>query len=338
MKRMGCVVLGISFLPSLLSVTAAPPVDFTAMFIPPDEVRLSWLSVAGESYQIRSTMQLDGTWTPFVTDPAIFLADGSELTVNIPVVDGVRFFRVVRLGPEPQPVAGMVWIPAGTFTMGSPDSEEERDYREGPQTEVTFTAGFWMGSCEVTQAEYETVRGVTPSYWVGDDLPVESVNWMDAVAYCEELTQQEREAEKLPEGWEYRLPTEAQWEYACRAGTTTRFSFGDDDSDLGQYAWFGFGSDNTELRTHPVGQKLPNAWGLYDMHGNVSDWFAHWEGIYPGGSVVDPTGPITGIGRICRGGQWVNPPRACRSAARAPTVQGTKYSWIGFRVVLVSVR
>ena len=121
--------------------------------------------------------------------------------------------------------------------------------------------------------------GDNPSRFKGPDLPVESVSWHEAMAFCEKLTQREREAGRLPEGYEYTLPTEAQWEYACRAGTTTRFSFGDSDSDLGDYGWYG---GNSSYTTHPVGEKLANPWGLYDMHGNVQEWCRDWYGNYPG--------------------------------------------------------
>jgi eukaryotic-like serine/threonine-protein kinase len=172
----------------------------------------------------------------------------------------------------------MVWIPPGTFLIGSPEDEVDRSENEGPQTQVTLTQGFWMGKHEVTQGEYLAVVGSNPSYFngvqgetdYGTDLnrPVESVSWDDAVAYCAALTARERAAGRAPMSYAYRLPTEAEWEYACRAGTTTRFSYGDDPgyTHLRDYAWY---EGNSERQTHPVGQKLPNPWGLYDMHGNV---------------------------------------------------------------------
>ncbi len=143
----------------------------------------------------------------------------------------------------------MVWIRPGTFTMGSPSGEKHRRDWEGPQTKVTISRGFWMSKYEVTQAEYKAVMGNNPSYFKGNNKPVGKVSWNDAVAYCAKLTEQEKAAGRLPGGYEYRLPTEAEWEYACRAGTTTRFIFGDDESQLGEYAWYASNSSNT---THPV--------------------------------------------------------------------------------------
>lgn len=235
---------------------------------------------------------------------------------------------------EPQSVPGMVWIPPGSFTMGSPETEPGRLAWEGPQTRVSMPRGFWLGRHEVTQAEYEAVRGVNPSEWRGEDLPVEMVSWNDAVAYCQELTARERRAGRLPAGYEYRLPTEAQWECACRAGTTTRFSFGDDDSELGEHAWY---LPNGDSRTHVVGEKLPNAWGLYDMHGNVWEWCADWYGdSHPGGNVTDPAGPGSGIWRVFRGGSWSYSAQGCRSAYRYGYAPSSRYNYLGFRVALVA--
>ncbi len=230
----------------------------------------------------------------------------------------------------------MVWIPPGTFTMGSPATEAGRGSDEGPQTQVTLTRGFFMGRYEVTQGEYEAVQGSNPSRWKGTNLPVDQATWNDAVAYCQALTQRERSAGRLPAGWEYRLPTEAQWEYACRAGTTTRFSFGDIDAGLEQYGWY---TVNSGSRTHPVGGKQPNPWGLYDMHGNVWEWCLDWSESYPGGSVSDPTGPSTGSSRVFRGGGWRHVASNCRSAERNYTIPSyyDPHGNLGFRVALVQV-
>jgi formylglycine-generating enzyme required for sulfatase activity len=148
----------------------------------------------------------------------------------------------------------LVWIAPGEFKMGSNDGEDF----EKPLHTVKITKGFYMGAFEVTQGQYQQVMGTNPSYFKGANLPVEQVSWDDAVEFCKKLSQKE--------GKTYRLPTEAEWEYACRAGTTTKFSFGDDESQLGEYAWYG---KNSGMKTHPVGKKKPNAWGLFDMHGNV---------------------------------------------------------------------
>jgi len=239
----------------------------------------------------------------------------------------------------------MVWIPPGTFTMGSPSNEVGRFAHEGPQTVVTLTRGFFIGRYEVTQGEYLAVLGNNPSYFrngvtgsrggtgdaVTNDLrhPVEQVSWSDATVYCDALTQQERMAGRLPAGWVYRLPTEAEWEYACRAGTTSAFYYGpalrsgmanfdgryEYDSSVGETtnsAGIFFG------RTTVVGSYEPNGWGLYDMHGNVAEWCSdRWNNSnLPGGRVIDPPGPATGQFRVLRGGGWLERARYCRVGNR----------------------
>ncbi len=245
---------------------------------------------------------------------------------------GARYYRLqTNSGPQ-----GMVWIPPGTFTMGSPSTEKDRESFEGPQTVVTITKGFWMSNYETTQAEYQSVMGSNPSSFTGDpQRPVENVSWYDATNYCGKLTARERAAGRLPAGYEYRLPTEAEWEYACRAGTATRFSYGDDlnYTSLGDYAWY---SGNSGSQTHPVGKKLPNTWGLYDMHGNVWEWCQDWYGTYPGGSVTDPRGPNTGSNRVGRGGSWHDGGRYCRTANRGGINPGYRSIDLGFRPALAS--
>jgi formylglycine-generating enzyme required for sulfatase activity len=233
----------------------------------------------------------------------------------------------------------MVFIPPNTFTMGSPANELHRDTNEGPQTTVTLSHGFWIGKYEVTQGEYLSVMNTNPSQFQGDlSRPVSSVSWPDATNYCTKLTQRELAAGRIPLGSVYRLPTEAEWECAARAGTTTRFSYGDDPdySSLTNYAWF---SMNAGLGVHPVGQKIPNAWGLYDMEGNVWEWCQDWFGPLPGGAVVDPMGPgsnASGL-KVMRGGAYDYFPASCRSAARLsfPLSPFLTDSDLGFRVVLV---
>ncbi len=243
---------------------------------------------------------------------------------------GTRFYRLQTNSGPP----GMVWIPPGIFTMGSPAAEPDREVTEGPQTVVTVTQGFWMSQQETTQAEYQAMMGSNPSYFTGDlQRPVEQVTWNEATNYCGKVTARERAAGRLPAGYVYRLPTEAEWEYACRAGTTTRFSHGDDFSytSLGKYAWYNGNSGN---QTHPVGQKLPNAWGLYDMQGNVWEWCQDWFGTYPGGSVADPRGASLGSDCVRRGGSWFNNGVMCRSAGRGGSLPDVRYSNLGFRTAL----
>ncbi len=217
--------------------------------------------------------------------------------------------------------------------MGSPESEEDRLYTEGPQHIVTIASGFWMGKYEVTQEQYERVIGENPSCFKGPELPVELVNWYAAQAFCREL--QGRLPGELA-GKTARLPTEAEWEYACRAGTTTPFHYGDSlDSSMANFngnfpCGRGLEGEYRE-RTTPVGSFQPNAWGLYDMHGNVWEWCADGRGEYPSGSVTDPTGALSGKGRVVRGGSWGNRAGLCRSAYRSLDDPGFRSFYLGFR-------
>jgi len=244
-----------------------------------------------------------------------------------------KFYRAVEFVAP----TNMVFIPPGTFRMGSPTNEPDRWDWEGPQTVVTISRGFWMSIYEVTQAEYEELMGNNPSgSQINDQHPIERVSWDDAVTYCAALTERERAAGRIPLNSVYRLPTEAEWEYACRAWTSTRFSHGDDPGykDLAQYAWHWH---NSGLTTHSVGQKLPNPWGLYDLHGNVWEWCQDgWSEHHPGGTVVDPQGLATGSDRVLRGGGWSYEPRNCRSASRTRGSSGDTYNAFGFRTVLAS--
>ena len=259
----------------------------------------------------------------------VALAPVSSKDMTIPLTDKVYL--------------DMIWIKPGTFLMGSPEDELGRFDNE-TQHEVTLTQGYWLGKYEITQVQYETIMGTNPSEFKGADLPVETVSWYDAKAFCAKLTATEKAAGRLPEGYEYTLPTEAQWEYACRAGTTTAFNNGTNiETDYQIYGvcpnldplgWYYINSDET---THPVGQKRPNLWGLYDMHGNVREWCLDWDGDYPTSAVTDPTGPDTGSYRVLRGGSWCDFASSCRSAMRDSFfLNGDLYNF-GFRVALAPV-
>ena len=225
----------------------------------------------------------------------------------------------------------LVPIPAGEFLMGSPETEPGRVDDE-VQHQVTLTKPFLLGVHEVTQGQWQAVMGTTP--WKGekyvkegDDYPATHVNWDDVVEFCRKLSEKE--------GLEYRLPTEAESEYACRAGTTTAYSFGDDTSELGEYAWYNvntFGAG--QEYAHTVGQKRPNPWGLYDMHGNVWEWCSDWYEDYSSGSVTDPAGPSSGSSRVLRGGSWSFDAEFCRSALRFRGNPSFRYYRYGFRVAL----
>lgn len=225
----------------------------------------------------------------------------------------------------------LVPIAAGSFTMGSPASETGRQPDEGPQTRVTLTKDFFLGATDVTQAQWNGVMANNPSKFKGDELPVESLSWDEAIAFCRKLTERERAAGRLPAEWEFTLPTEAQWEYACRAGTTGEYA-----GDLDTMAWY---ANTSEGKTHPVGQKKANAWGLFDMHGNVWQWCLDWYGTYPGGAVTDPVSPATGRIHVHRGGGWTTGAVRCRSAFRH--YFGTDVRFIhrvGLRLSLQSAR
>jgi formylglycine-generating enzyme required for sulfatase activity len=221
----------------------------------------------------------------------------------------------------------LLWVPAGKFLMGSPEAVGYGDER--PQTEVTLSRPFWMGRFEVRQRDWAAVMGNNPSYFKGEDRPVETVSWDECVAFGKKLT--ERMKGKLPAGYEFRLPTEAEREYACRAGTTTQWSFGNEESALERYGWF---DKNAGGQMHPVGQKLANPWGLQDMHGCVWEWVFDWKGPYPGGRVTDPAGPVSGSSRVVRGGSWSNSAGDCRSACRSRAGPGYRGDGLGFRLVL----
>jgi formylglycine-generating enzyme required for sulfatase activity len=217
----------------------------------------------------------------------------------------------------------LVYIPAGTFLMGSPAEEAGRSDDE-LQHSVTLTKPFFMAATPVTQAQWEAVMGSRPSNFQGDNLPVEQVSYDEAAEFCRKLS--------VKENKHYRLPTEAEWEYACRAGTNTPYNTGSDENALGEAGWY---SANSGGQTHPVGQKQHNAWGLYDMHGNVWQWCSDWYGTYPNGQTTDPRGAATVRDRVLRGGSWHDPAQRCRSARRRYSAPDAHYYSIGFRVVMV---
>jgi len=234
----------------------------------------------------------------------------------------------------------MVLIPAGEFVMGDEKSEND----ERPAHKVRISA-FYIDKYEVTQKVYESLMGKNPAKFKGPDRPVEQISWLGAVRFCnmrsarEGLTPcydpQTLECNYQADG--YRLPTETEWEYACRAGTTTRYSFGNNPGQLKQYAWF---KDNTNKSTHPVGQKKSNSWGLYDMHGNVWEWCGDYysETYYQQSPPADPRGPSAGMERVLRGGSWAVGAESCRSATRYNENPGLAdvcfgYEAYGFRSV-----
>lgn len=223
----------------------------------------------------------------------------------------------------------LVLIQAGTFQMGSKSGNGV----ELPAHKVTITRPFYMGKYEVTQGEWKAVMGTDPSTFKGARNPVENVTWDDCQTFFRKLK------EKVP-ARKFRLPTEAEWEYACRAGSTTQYCYGDDDAGIDDYAWYMLNTgrnmlDAAGMKTHPVGEKKPNAWGLYDMHGNVCEWCQDWYGAYAGDDQKDPAGPANGEYRVLRGGSWYYSfgPQFCRSAFRYYVGPGDKHGSRGFRAV-----
>jgi formylglycine-generating enzyme required for sulfatase activity len=217
-----------------------------------------------------------------------------------------------------------VLIPAGTFTMGSPDSDRNANNDEKPAHQVTISKPFYMSKYEVTQAQWKAVMGNNPSRFKDKpEHPVENVSWHDVQAFIKKLNAQGN-------GVSYHLPTEAQWEYAVRAGHQGVYSFGDDAAKLGEYAWY---DQNSGGETHPVGTRKPNAWGLYDMHGNVWEWVQDWydEDYYHNSPKVDPQGPDAGADRVYRGGGWGNAALVARSASRLWSHPGVRDDDLGFR-------
>jgi len=306
---------------------------------------VSITGTVGAVYAIQATTDLAATNSWVAVDFVRLPATNYLWTDTSTPATGRRFYRSMASAPT-----NLVFVPPGTFRMGSPTNEAGRNPvgsgDEGPQTQVTLTKGFFLGKYEVTQAEYLAVMGTNPSTFTGDlNRPVEQVNWNDAATYCANRTQLEVAAGLIPAGSRYRLPTEAEWEYACRAWTSTRFHYGDDPgyTNLTSYAWY---SDNSGGMTHPVGQKSPNLWGLHDMTGNVAEWCQDWYGPYPGGSVTDPQGfpgsPNFDPGRVLRGGLWSpdldgsSSAKLCRSAWRIAKAQADGCFCIGFRVVLAA--
>jgi formylglycine-generating enzyme required for sulfatase activity len=239
---------------------------------------------------------------------------------------------------------GFVRIPAGSFQMGSGDDEHDALPNEKPRHAVTINRPFYLALHEVTQAQWEAVMG-TSAYTLSRSNPFYglpgmaervrrpnnpvTVSWSDAQAFIERLNQREG-------GGRYRLPTEAEWEYAARAGTRTAYSFGDDAGLLSRYAWHG--EDFATGSMHPVGQKLPNRWGLYDMHGNVWEWVQDWYADrYPGSApMTDPSGPATGSNKVVRGGSWHVTSGSWRSAVRKPYEPDYRGISIGFRLALTA--
>jgi sulfatase modifying factor 1 len=275
----------------------------------------------------------------------------------------------------------MNWIPAGTFTMGSPVTEPGRKADENPQATVILTKGYWLGKTEVTIGQWKAVTGMnvrdkvmkllsdttlydfmgkkmTVCTFMGfdknnpdkvlanenDELPMYFVSWYEAMQFCKKLTERERAVHRLPNGYEYSLPTEAQWEYACRAGTSGPI-YGEPTDTIAWYSgnsfkgYVGKGFGKSPVTgSRNVGGKKPNKWGMYDMLGNLWEWCYDWYGPYPGGNLTDPTGPTTGTYKVNRGGSFGSGINDERSANRAQNPPNEDSAWRGFRIALVAAK
>lgn len=222
-----------------------------------------------------------------------------------------------------------VLVPAGEFTMGCGESDDQCPDWEKPRRRVTISRPFYLGRHEVTQAQWVAVMGENPSEHKGDEHPVENVSWDDAQAFIRRLNQKEGTDK-------YRLPSEAEWEYAARAGAGTKYAVGDDAARLGDVAWYWDNShertDDARRQTHPVGEKQPNPWGLYDMYGNVWEWVEDRYGHYVPGPATNPRGPAEGATRVLRGGSWNSDAGDLRSSARSSTAPSGGLAYFGFRL------
>lgn len=249
---------------------------------------------------------------------------------DAPKVAAAQAEKTIDLGNEVS--LTLVLVPAGEFDMGSPMSELKRDDDEA-QHHIKLTKPFYMGKFEVTQLQFRVIMEQNPSKFGGDKLPVDNINWYEACRFLKKLSEKT--------GVKFRLPTEAEWEYACRAGTTTAFNTGTTiDSDLANYEAeevYADGITGTSLdSTCEVGKFKPNAFGLYDMHGNVWEWCSDYydENYYKVTPLSDPKGPQKGDGKVLRGGAWNEPPAKCRSADRNHRGEKANQPVIGFRVVM----
>ena len=310
---------GYSTAPTVVVEPPPKPLGMMLELVP----KLTVVGPAGSIARVKSAADLTGPWKKWTN--VVVAADGTVL-VDLSPGPAARFYRAFTA-----PSARFVWIEPGTFLMGSPTTEPNRQTNETQHT-VTLTQGFWMSEHEVTHAEYQTVMGDIwyPSNFRGENLPVDQVSWDDAEAYCKKLTERERFAGRITPQQAYRLPTEAEWEYAARAGTT-----GARYGDLDAIAWY---DGNANAMTHPVKQKVPNIWGLHEMLGNVMEYCEDLSGEYPTVSVTDPKGPSSGIRRVARGGNYYIPAGYARFAFRSDSIQYEAPYGFGFRPVLSSVR
>jgi formylglycine-generating enzyme required for sulfatase activity len=314
-------------------------------------IRLAWvLGVSGLAGVLASPRGMDEAVEPpgTATQPPRSAGEPPKSVAKTPKKSTERSRKAAKRAKRITNSIGMhfMLVPAGEFLMGSPAWDRDGEPDERPQRRVRITSPFFLGIYEVTQREYQLVIGANPSSeQLSPQQPVEMVSWFDAVQFCNRLSAREN----LPAYYEisgetvtirgdngYRLPTEAEWEYACRAGSTTKWSFGDDVQQLGLYAWF---KGNSGSNSHPVGEKAPNAFGLYDMHGHMWEWCwdRYEKDYYQHGPADNPQGPSSGSVRVQRGGDgWNNDPPRLRSAHRNHQLPSLRFRDLGFRVARTS--
>jgi formylglycine-generating enzyme required for sulfatase activity len=299
-----------------------------------NSLMLKWQGLPGDQFQVQSKTNLaDAVWTS-LSSQMITNGTGFSAIEEGLAQQEARYYRILRF-PRLQVPDSMIYIPPGTFLMGTPANDPNKTPNELSQFQVTLTRGFWINQFEVTQSEYQNLTCTNPATFTGDlERPVENVSWRNAMDYCVLHTQQERQALRLPDGYVYRLPTEAEWEYAARAGTTNWFSFGNDPALLPNFAWYDANSQGT---THPVGQLQPNPWGLKDVHGNVFEWCWDWIGSAPTQPVTDFRGSTNDLYHAIRGGASSFPWVDCRSSWRIGYSSASIPSDVGFRIVLAPV-
>lgn len=287
----------------------------------------------------------------------LFVSIACVVVACLPVTESKSDEPAIAATPPPDPMLGkkagevrddnllktkLVWCPPGSVTMEQVDYDE-RSRKPVGHTPIpaSVTRGYWLGRCEITQGEWKQIMGTGP--WedkletnVGDDFPATWVSWDDAMDFCRKMTEREHAFGRISADWEFTLPTEAQWERSCRAGTDTTFCYGDDESTLGEYAWFI--KNNNDGRAHRVAQKKPNAWGLYDMHGNVWEMCRDsYQLKLPGGR--DPLVSTERPERVVRGGGWSVSATFCRSAYRMMMYRADmEVRGYGFRVALSPVQ
>jgi formylglycine-generating enzyme required for sulfatase activity len=289
-----------------------------------DKKRFVIEDVNGTQYDGNYTLVVSNDFGSVTTQPTPLVVDGTPTSHTVTSIS-----------------MDMIFCPPGTFTMGSPTNENGREGDE-TQHQVTLSHGFYLGKHEVTQAQYQTIMtgnpeglNAKPSNWPNNNnRPVEKVSWNDAQIFLTRLNEMEQTAGRLPTGWKYVLPTEAQWEYACRAGTTTAYSWGNDiNSTRANYNWDGGGTSGNDFKqTRDVGQYAANPWGFFDMQGNVWEWVSDWKANYLIGAQTDPEGPASRSNRVSRGGSWYSGGTILRSAGRNDNTPSTRNYGLGFRV------